>query len=72
MEPSLACFMHPVISLVGLTEETASAGGFSKQIIVVETSFKATSKFPTPPNQQHTLQEYFRSTHEMHALGEPL
>ncbi len=53
MEPSLACFMHPVTSLMGLTEETASAGGFSKQVVVVETSFKANNK-SCPPTQQHT------------------
>ena len=43
-----ACFTHPEVSFVGLTEEAAreaaAAGGFSSQVAVVKTSFKANSK----------------------------
>ncbi len=54
VEFSLACFLHPVISLVGLIKETASAGGFGKQVFVVETSFKANSKSCPPNSTIHT------------------
>lgn len=43
-----ACFTHPEVSFVGLTEEAAreaaAAGGFGSQVGVVKTSFKANSK----------------------------
>ena len=43
-----ACFTHPEVSFVGLTEEAAreaaASGGFSSQVAVVKTSFKANSK----------------------------
>ena len=43
-----ACFTHPEVSFVGLTEEAAreaaSAGGFGNEVAVVKTSFKANSK----------------------------
>ncbi|KAK9843540.1 hypothetical protein WJX81_008027 [Elliptochloris bilobata] len=43
-----ACFTHPEVSFVGLTEEAAreaaTAGGFGSQVAVVKTSFKANSK----------------------------
>ena len=43
-----ACFTHPEVSFVGLTEEAAreaaTAGGFGSHVGVVKTSFKANSK----------------------------
>ena len=41
----------PGDSCVGLTKETASAGGFSEQVVVVETAFKANSMSCPPPPQ---------------------
>lgn len=43
-----ACFTHPEVSFVGLTEEAArdaaEAGGYASQVAVVRSSFKANSK----------------------------
>ena len=55
-----ACFTHPEVSFVGLTEEAAreaaAAGGFSSQVAVVKTSFKANSKVRAAPGPGAALQ----------------
>ena len=57
-----ACFTHPEVSFVGLTEEAAreaaTAGGFGAQVGVVKTSFKANSKARAGLAQLHAWAQW--------------